>query len=192
MNRRARWVAGGVMAIAVLAVLRLLSFAPYTAERDVGAVLRFAWRARGERVRECRQLTREELERLPLHMREEEVCEGRLIPYRLVVVVDSVQVIDRLVRGAGARQDLPLYVFQDLAIQPGAHRVSVRFTLEAPSQSAYEEERHEGGEDEHGSPRPAPLRLALDTTLALTARRLLLVTYIEEREQLVVRNGSPR
>jgi hypothetical protein len=170
---------GTVGAAAVLALIRLLSFAPYTTERDVGAIVRLAWRARGERVRDCRRLTPEELAKLPAHMRQEEVCEGRILPYRLTVALDDSAAVDQLIHGAGAREDRPLYVFQDLVLKPGVHRISVRFTLEGTP--ATTETRL-----------ATPPRLALDTTLTLETRRVVLVTYDEEREQLVVRDGSSR
>ena len=169
---------GALGAAGVLAVVRLLSFAPYTTEREAVAVVRLAWRARGERVRDCHRLTPEELAKLPVHMRQEEVCEGRVLPFRLAVDLDDSAVVNQLIHGAGAREDRPLYVFQDLAVRPGEHRISVRFTLE-------------GGPQEHDATRLAtPRRLALDTTLSLAPRQVLLVTYDEEREQLVVRDGS--
>lgn len=169
---------GALGAAGVLALVRLLSFAPYTTEREAGAVVRLAWRARGERVRECRRLTPEELAKLPAHMRQEEVCEGRVLPFRLAVDLDDSAAVNQLIHGAGAREDRPLYVFRDLAVRPGEHRISVRFTLE-------------GGSQEHDATRRAtPPRLALDTTLSLASRQVLLVTCDEEREQLVVRDGS--
>ena len=178
-------VAGGVVALALVAAVRLLSFVPYTVERDTGSIVRLAWRARGVQVRDCRRLTPDELAKLPPHMRQEEVCQGRLIPYRLVVTLDGARLVDRLVRGAGARQDRPLYVFEDLGVRPGSHRVAVEFT----PQGQPEAERKEGEED-RPTRRTTPPRLTLDTTLVLAPRRVALVTYEEEREQLVVRGGS--
>lgn len=184
MNRLLRVAGGAVVVISVLAVVRLLSFTPYTAERDIGAIVRLAWRARGEPVRDCRRRSPEEMEKLPLHMRQEEVCAGRLLPYRLVVALDGDSLVDRLVHGAGAREDRPLYVFQDLIVEPGVHRISVRFTLEAPL--AQHDSDHDRGDEARPAPQP---RLALDTTLTLGVRRVLLVTYDEEGERLVVRGG---
>ena len=184
MKRLLQGAVGAVVVISTLIVVRLLSFTPYTAERDIGAIVRLAWRTRGEQVRDCRRRSPEELQRLPVHMRQEEVCEGRVLPYRLVVALDSVPLVDRLVHGAGAREDRPLYVFQDLIVEPGPHRISVRFTLETPSVQP-------GSDQDRGDaalPAPPP-RLALDTTLTLGARRVLLVTYDEERERLVLLGG---
>jgi hypothetical protein len=106
-----------------------------------------------------------------------------LVPYRLVVALDGDSLVDRLVHGAGAREDRPLYVFQDLVVEPGRHRISVRFTLEAPAAQP------ESDQARGDAAPPATPRLALDTTLTLGAMRVLLVTYDEERERLVIRGG---
>jgi hypothetical protein len=173
-------VAGGA---AVLALLRLGSLAPYTAERDVGAIVRLAWRARGERVRDCRRRTPDELAKLPVHMRQEEVCEGRILPYRLIVELDGAAAVNELIHGAGAREDRPLYVFQDLVVPPGIHRIALSFTREGNAPA-----------DSTATPGAlaTPARLTLDTTVTLGSRRVVLVTYDEAREQLVVRDGSVR
>jgi hypothetical protein len=175
-----RWGLGALGAVGALALVRLLSFAPYTTHRESGALVRLAWRARGERVRDCRRLTSEELAKLPAHMRQEEVCEGRVLPYRLAVQLDDRAVVNQLIHGAGAREDRPLYVYQDLNVDAGAHRISIRFTLEGRPEAQ--------GEDRLAT----PPQLALDTTLSLEPRQVLLVTYDEVREQLVVRDGSGR
>lgn len=182
MIRAVRLGALGAVTVGTLAALRLASFVPYVARPEAGAVVRLAWRARGERVNECRRLTPAELAKLPAHMRRQEVCEGRLLPYRLAVAMDGAPVVDRLVHGAGAREDRPLYVFEELAVRPGLHHVSVRFTLVGTAPAG----------DEQAGPPATPPRLVLDTAIAVDARRIALVTYDEERERLVVRGGSTR
>jgi hypothetical protein len=53
---------------------------------------------------------------IPLHrqrfilasaLRQEEVCEGRILPYRLVVELDGVAAVDEVIHGAGAAELLP-------------------------------------------------------------------------------------
>ena len=44
--------------------------------------------------------------------------------------LDDRAAVDQLIHGAGAREDRPLYVYQDLKVKPGAHRIAIRFTLE--------------------------------------------------------------
>ncbi|MGE5142321.1 MAG: hypothetical protein ACM3OA_02675 [Acidobacteriota bacterium] len=176
MSRLLRIVAGAGALVGVLAILRIGSFLSYIAERHPEGVVRLAWRARGEHVRECRHRSAEELAKLPPHMRQEEVCEGRVLPYRLVVLLDGTERINREVRGAGAREDRPLYVTEDLAVAPGPHRVSVSFALEGAATAAAETDAH-----------ATPSRLTLDTTVTLAERRVLLVTYDEDRKTLISR-----
>jgi len=182
--RRALAVA---VAVAALFGLGALSRAPYTADRAEHAVLRLTWRARSERVEECRRLTPEELERLPVHMRQEERCEGRVLSYRLRVSLDGVRAVDELVHAAGARHDRPLYVFRDLTLEPGSHALVVTFVREgeipAGARTHTEEEQEEP---------PTPPRLMLDTAVTLAARRVLLVTYDEEDRRLVVQDAAAR
>jgi hypothetical protein len=182
MTSMARLAARVTIAVGALALVRLGSFVPYTAQANGGAVLRLAWRARGERVNECRRPTPEELAKLPVHMRQEEICEGRLLPYRLVATLDGAPAVDRLIHGAGAREDRPLYVFQDLSLHAGAHRVRVAFTRVGAAPPP----------DAAADVLTTPPRLTLDTTLAFGAGKIVLLTYDEQREQLVVRRGSTR
>lgn len=116
-------------------------------------------------------------------MRQEEVCEGRILPYRLVVELDGVAAVDEVIHGAGAREDRPLYVSRDLPVQPGPHRLAVTFARE--SHAVGDSAIATGG-------LRTPAHLTLDTTVAVASRRVVLVTYDEEREQLVVRDGSER
>lgn len=183
MNRLLRGAVGVLGAAAALAGVRLGSLSSYTAETDARAIVRLAWRARGEQVRNCRHRTPEELQKLPPHMRQEEVCEGRILPYRLVVELDGVAAVNEVIHGAGAREDRPLYVSRDLPVPPGAHRLAVSFARE--SRAVGDSAIAPGGLS-------TPARLTLDTTVAVASRRVVLVTYDEEREQLVVRDGSLR
>jgi hypothetical protein len=183
VNRLLRGAVGVLVAAATLAGVRLGSLSTYTAETDAHALVRLAWRARGERVRNCRHRTPEELEKLPPHMRQEEVCEGRILPYRLVVELDGVAAVEEVIHGAGAREDRPLYVSRDLPVQPGSHRLAVTFARE--SRAVGDSAIAMGGLS-------TPAHLTLDTTVVVASRRVVLVTYDEEREQLVVRSGSVR
>ncbi len=180
MTPLARRTTAIALALGSTLAIGALSRAPYTADRAAHGVVRLAWRARGERVEECRRLTPEELERLPAHMRQEESCEGRVLPYRLQLSIDGARVVDELVQAAGARHDRPLYVYRELTLQPGAHAIAVVFAREGAIPPG-EREASEG----------TPPRLALDTTVALLSRRVLLVTYDDDARRLVLRDGSP-
>ena len=91
------------------------------------ALVRLDWRARGERVEDCRPPTEEEIAGRPPHMRPREICEGRVRPYSLRVVVDRAVVVDDTIHGAGAREDRPLYVAREIAVRPGVRELRIDF-----------------------------------------------------------------
>ena len=164
----ARGLAVLVTGAAVLALGALSRF-PYTPADAGSGVLRLSWRVRGERVTECRRLTPEELEALPLHMRRPEACEGRIAPYRLRVTIDGSVVEDTLIGAAGAREDRPIYVLRDFPLSPGTHAVDVAFAREG-----------------------APVPLTLDTVVAIRPGRVSLVTFDPDRNALVLRSAEDR
>ena len=169
-----RAVAAGAVAVGLTVLLGALSQVPYDTDSAANAAVRLTWRMRGVRVEECRRLTPEELDEIPAHMRQEEVCEGRIIPHRLVVSLDDAVVVDEFVRSAGARADRPLYVFHDLSVPAGEHRVAVAFVREGAGSV----------EADQGA---APARLELETTLVLDSKEVALITYDAESRSLVVK-----
>ncbi len=179
-------VVGVAAVLAGAAGLGALSRVPYRHAAGTNGVLRLAWRVRSVRVDVCRHRTPEELARLPVHMREDEVCTRQLLPYRLRVTVDDSLLADEIVRAAGAREDRPLYVFRQFALQPGTHRVSVHFDRQGDAP----EEAEEGHPEEHGDPRAAaPASLVLGATVRAVAGEIQLITYEEDSRRLVVRSG---
>jgi hypothetical protein len=113
----------------LLVGLGSLSTFPYGRDPE-DAVLRLSWRVRGERVEECRRLSPEEVAALPVHMRRQEVCEGRVAPYHLTVRLDDRLLEESTIRPAGARADRPVYVHREYRLPPGQHRVDLEFRLE--------------------------------------------------------------
>jgi hypothetical protein len=183
VKRATRRILGGVLAVTATAAVGALSRVPYAAEPSTYAVVRLAWRARGERVEECRRLTPAELERIPIHMRQAETCTGRILPYHLDARVDASPAVGEEVVPAGARRDRPLYVFRELTVTPGAHRLQVTFRISgtvARATPVHEQELD-----------ATPPALALDTVVTLASRDVLLVTYDGELRRLVVRRAVP-
>jgi hypothetical protein len=146
-----------------------LSRVPYAAEQGGSAEIRLAWRFKSERLRRCRTRTPEELARLPEYLRQAEDCERGLRPYRLAVSLDGRVMPEDTIRARGAEGDRPLFVFRRLGVQPGTHAIHVGFTPVG------------GGKD----------TLTLDTTVALAARQVALVTLDESQSKLLVRTALP-
>ncbi|HET9984285.1 MAG TPA: hypothetical protein VFQ38_11885 [Longimicrobiales bacterium] len=179
MNRILRGALALAVSAAALLGLEALSRYPVDVEGSDGALLRLSWRVRSVRVEHCRKLTPEELEALPAHMRQPERCEGRLAPYDLVLSVDGRTVERSLATAAGARADRPVYVYRDIPLAPGAHRVRVEFVRRGGDEE--EEEREEGG---------APRHLSFDAPVTLAPGQIALVTYDAERRALVLRGSG--
>jgi hypothetical protein len=122
-----RW---GVAASALALLVALGNVPIGDAPRD--AMIRFVGRMVGEKVRVCRDLTAEELAKIPKHMQAAgQRCEQSILPYHLEVWIDEVRSIDMTVSPAGIRGDRPVYVHRDLTLAPGTHQLRVRFEPEA-------------------------------------------------------------
>ena len=189
MSGARSWMGGGALALGMTLALGWLSQVPYDAAGDAESMVRLAWRTRGTRVEECRRLTREELERLPVHMRRDEVCEGRTLPYRLVVVLDGQTAVDEDVYPSGARADRPLYVYRELPLRPGWHDLDIAFTR-APV--ARDTARGAGGERLAQGDAVAPQRLTLTRRVRLGPDEIVLVTYDAEERRLTLKGpGAP-
>lgn len=192
---------GLVLAAALTGALGALSRVPYGDPAEQ-AVLRLSWRVRGPRISECRTLTPDELDALPAHMRRPQVCEGRNLPYELLVEVDGHVVDAGLVLAAGARQDRPLYYHRQITLAPGTHHVRVRFTARRPSGAERQEavarpagaagrpDGQERGAQDQGGGDVAPDSLALEGTFTLEPGGVALVTFDADRRTLVLRGAE--
>ena len=168
-----RALVGATVAAALTALVVALSRVGWTAEPSAQGELRLAWRFRSERVTQCRAATAQELANLPEHMRQKMICGSRLRPYRLEVAVDGSVAADDTVRPRGARADRPLGIFRQVSLAPGSHRARLVFTP-LPI-----------GTDSLGAP------IVFDTSVTLSSRQVLLVTYDEQARRLVVRDRAP-
>lgn len=171
-------VAGAILAIGATVGLGALSQAPYQSETATHGVIRLAWRTRSVTAKECRTLTPEELENVPVHMRQTEKCEARTIPYLLSVTVDGDTLVNEEIHARGAREDRPLFVLHDLPVAPGSHHLSIWFTrVGEPSVTP------------EGSA-ATPARLELHQRIELTERQIVLVTYDADTRALVIPGPS--
>lgn len=177
MSGAVRRVVGAAVAVVVVGLVAAAGRAPWSAGEAERRVLRLSWRMAAPRVEVCREPSAEELEELPVHMRREEVCEGRVLPYRLRVVVDGEVRAEEELRPAGAREDRPLYVFHELDLRPGSRRIAVSF-----ERDTLPDDLPGGSADERSPPR----RLDFRRTLRLEAGEVALVTYRPDRGRLVL------
>ena len=185
--RPSRRVGTGVLTVALLAGLSALSRVPFGVGETDGAELRLSWRLPAEPELTCRIRTPEELARLPAHMREEEVCERRALPYRLQVTVNDTTLDDRLLGGRSARTERRLDVHGRFTLPPGQHAVRLEFGREGGSPVTGPREHNRATEGPtHALAPPAPVQLSLDTMLTFVKGEVLVVTYDDHTGRLVV------
>ncbi|MFN2376384.1 MAG: hypothetical protein ABR538_07585 [Candidatus Binatia bacterium] len=92
-----------------------------------GAILRVALRTTAGTIQDCRRLSQQELDALPVHMRRPEVCDTRAVPYRLEVRIGGRPMLERTYTASGIHGDRPLVVDEQLNLAPGSHEVTIRF-----------------------------------------------------------------
>ncbi len=165
-------VAGAVLAVTIVVATAGLGRLPVSFNTDDHALVRLSWRMDGVTAEACRERTQEELERLPVHMRNPEACIGEIAPYEIRLTLNGEEVALDTVRAAGARGDRPVYVFSDLPVEAGPHQLSVRVT-------ALLDPGAEVGE--------GITSLNWDGTVVLEPREVALVTLDDSGGELVVR-----
>ncbi len=159
-TRRPGRIFGVVLSLGLVALLGALARVPLAGADADRAALRLTWRLRGEEATVCQRPTEAELENLPIHMRNPDACVGDLPPFQLEVHIDGEPRVSRLVHPAGVRGDRPIFVYDELMLEPGRHRVVVTFELQDPTD--------------------ARISLGVDTTVVLDPGQVLLVTRAQD------------
>lgn len=205
------WVRRGlavVVTAGVLALVRVATVAGIPGAGRDSAWVRLSWSARPERVETCRRLSDEELAQRPPHMRLRLECTGKFASYHLTVRSDGVVIADDTVRGGGFRNDRPMHVLRDLPVAPGTRRIEVGLAridsaaATAPGEVSPDDDddddstsvlgdRGRRERDERARSAAAAIApvLGYDTTLALGAGRVLIVTWDNDARRLVGLTG---
>ena len=200
-----RWILTAIVTALSLGAMALLSAAPVRNEDSDSARLRLSWSARPERIETCRVLSKKELEETEEHMRQRVECEGKFATYALNVFVDEKLVHESVVRGAGFRNDRPIYLLREISVPPGNHRIRVSFNRREKTDNdaaAFEEEaaseqdsglfagraQREAVEHERRARAAIPAQLTLDRSLLFRSGRVVIVTFASERASLELLN----
>lgn len=168
-----RKLLAAAVAVALTVGTSWASRVPATLSTEGEALLRLSWRFDAVTVEACRELSAEELERLPIHMRNPQACIGQKAPYVLRVEVDGRMLVADTVRAGGVRGDRPVTVLRDLPLEPGTHALSVSFRAVIPEDA----DELEGG----------PAELAWSGRVELAAREVALVKLDETGRGLQLR-----
>lgn len=199
------WIRGmlGVLIAGLgLLAMRALSVASISTPAVGESVLRLSWSARPERIEQCRRLSDAELAERPQHMRLRWECEGRFARYLLTITVNGQTVATDTVRGSGLRNDRPMHLFREYALEPGDQRLGVTLTRvdaevrpdstddqTAEGVGAADREVREAQERRTRRAEALPEVTALDTTLTVPDGSVVLVSYSAVERRFVLRTG---
>lgn len=92
------------------------------------AVVRLALRATRAKIEICRARTAAELEALPQHMRQAEICEEIAPAYSLALQVGGRRMLEERIEPGGLRGDRPLIVDRQVAVAPGTRSIAITLT----------------------------------------------------------------
>ena len=82
----------------------------------------------GKPVGDCRQLTEEELAKLPPNMRSPTVCPRERSPVTVQLAIDGRQVLDRSVAPTGLSRDGASAMYERVVVPAGERLISVRLS----------------------------------------------------------------
>ena len=125
MRRVRHLVLGTALTVAVTAGIAVLSAWPsyHTIPEDTG-VVKLAFTHGG--ARNCRELTEEELAKLPPNMRRKEVCDRERQPVYVELEIDGERVFADSLPPTGLAGDGPSRVYERFVLPAGTHELALR------------------------------------------------------------------
>jgi len=113
----------GAFALAIAVFSR---WPPYHHLAPEEALIKLSFTHSSKHVADCRQLSAEELAKLPPNMRTATKCERERAPVRVEVDVDDKPVMRHVAIPSGLSKDGASSVYQRMVIGAGTHRIAVR------------------------------------------------------------------
>lgn len=127
MKRSLRWagqvVLYGLFALVIGVFSRWPAYRPLPADQ---ALIKVSFVHHGQRVAECRQLSAEELAKLPPNMRSPMKCERERSPVVVEVDFDGQPALRHTAAPSGLSRDGASSVYRRFAVPAGEHRIVVR------------------------------------------------------------------
>ena len=156
----ARLVGFSALLIAVSWGLGAFAAFPWTASDPQSAVVRVALKHVASFEHEVAEKPKEELDKLPRHMRpqsQERSRTGRRVQSVLTVTVDGQSILRKSFAPGGLRGDGPTFAYEEVPVTPGRHRLQVTLVDGHADRDALTPRRWTLEEDLDVRPGQAPL-----------------------------------
>ena len=121
-----------IFSIFILLLLSLGSAIPYSITNE-NSLLRLAIRLPGKTVDTCRDLTPEEINKIPMHMRKKQECTKITIPYEATLTMDNQVLFSKTLESRGMRSDKPILIEQNIEVTPGLHKIKMSLVPKSAS-----------------------------------------------------------
>lgn len=89
------------------------------------SILRIALRLPPQYTEECRDLSKEEIEKRPLHMRKSRECTKTPVNYKLTLWIDDKELWNTDVKSPGLSSDKPYVIDHDMDLPSGPHKIKI-------------------------------------------------------------------
>jgi hypothetical protein len=172
--RPARLLGFALLLSAVAWGLGAFAAYPWAASDPDAAMIRIAFKHVAAFEHEAQARAKEEIEKLPRHMRPsspDRARTGRRVDTLLRVELDGRALLARRYSPGGLRHDGPTFAYEELAVRPGRHRLRVTLADSAGGQHV------EPVGDQAGAP---ARRWELDEEVVVAHGQALLVEYSED------------
>lgn len=127
MTTATKWIGQALLYVAFALAIGVFSHWPaYTPLPPGQALVKVSFIHHGQRVAECRQLTPEELAKLPPNMRAPMQCGRERAPVTIELDIDGATVYRQVAPPSGLSHDGASAVYHRLQVAAGAHRIAVR------------------------------------------------------------------
>lgn len=143
MTSPASWVGQALLyALFALIIGYFSSSPPYQHLASDQALIKLSFSHQGKLVSECRQRTREELEKLAPNMRAPMDCKRERSPVKVEIDLDGILAYRHTAAASGLSKDGASTVYRRFTVPSGEHRLAVRLSDDAKAQGfAYQVEK---------------------------------------------------
>ncbi|TNE37100.1 MAG: hypothetical protein EP347_09010 [Alphaproteobacteria bacterium] len=101
-------------------------FPTYSRMPEDQAMIKLTFALYGNRTQACRQLTPEEIAKLPQNMKRKEICERERAPIYVQLLDGDEILFDEEVPPSGFRDDGPSVLYRSFPVPIGPHQLTVR------------------------------------------------------------------
>lgn len=110
----------------ILSAVTIGSGANLGIEPEKGSIA-LSWKMPRQSIKNCKKLSDKELANLPFHMRTQETCTEKQVPYELKLKINGSEKISKIVTSHGARSDRPIYVNEVIESDEGYSDIEISF-----------------------------------------------------------------